>query len=378
MYENEFQVSINALGKEAKEVLSLLLNSEKVFLTKEKVPRDWRGLAELCGINGQYIPNYNGCDDKVKRILKTWQEKKKEECTIGKLLSFLERLDRYDVVDDIIPIVEKDIEYFKLNPVVYVDPPDSDDEDLLTYEDVKRKAERKPLRIYEAFLLFDDADIDFATNIVKTLEGQYNMKFCVKDRDIRIGKLERPAVIKMITRRCRKVIVVVSPSFWTSASNKFFYNLAQVDSLENGSTNIIPCMEKPCEVPIEFKVYHTLIFSRTQQLFGNFWDLLNQSINPPVIRNEVKAVEKKSIETTPKNINHVKFEAPNVETEDHVDSAREENNCTISSSAEICINISEENSKSEKGQVIEKKNVFSKIFKKIRRKSAKKQAVLEN
>lgn len=39
-------------------------------------------------------------DDYMKKLLDMWQER--EDATVGQLMNFLERIDRYDVIDDCI------------------------------------------------------------------------------------------------------------------------------------------------------------------------------------------------------------------------------------------------------------------------------------
>lgn len=62
--------------------------------------RYWAGLAQLLGIDGPLIPHLLQENDKTAQILKLWQAKDKENATIPYLLQCLEKLDRFDVIDD--------------------------------------------------------------------------------------------------------------------------------------------------------------------------------------------------------------------------------------------------------------------------------------
>lgn len=68
---------------------------------------DWHGLAELCNISGEKIPNVEESSDPSNKILELWVDHNKDESTIDKLLLFLEDTDRFDVVYDIRPLIGK-------------------------------------------------------------------------------------------------------------------------------------------------------------------------------------------------------------------------------------------------------------------------------
>lgn len=80
---------------------------------------------------------------------------------------------------------------------------------------------------YDAFVLFAEDDIAFATELIDTMEKQYLLKLCVKDRDMVGGSVELETIIKLITDRCNRLIVIVSEAFLCSPWNKFFLMLAQ-------------------------------------------------------------------------------------------------------------------------------------------------------
>lgn len=67
--------------------------------------RDYRGLAELCGISGELIRSISHDSDPTYKVLKLWSDQAKSEATVAKLIQYLEHLDRFDVVDDIEDLV---------------------------------------------------------------------------------------------------------------------------------------------------------------------------------------------------------------------------------------------------------------------------------
>nr|WMZ41588.1 Myd88 protein [Altica viridicyanea] len=309
-------IPIKFLGKETRDLLSALLNPKKIIPNEKGLSRDWHGLAELCGIGGEKIPNIERSNDPALKVLKIWSEKNKNDSTIDKLLSFLQLLDRFDVVDDITPLIEKDVDYYRANPNGYtVETPDIDDRDIITYDDAERKREGLPPQTYDAFVLFDNDDITFATEIIQIMEGQYNMRLCVKDRDVVGGESNHDSVIQLMSKRCNRVIVVVSSSFLESPTNKYFYALAQVEGIEKQRRKIIPCLYKKCpDLPLEFSAYHLLDYTRNCELYGNFWDKLYRSLkgvappspSPRLTPQKIEDHKEKEVDAT-KSSNHVKF-----------------------------------------------------------------------
>ncbi|CAG9826820.1 unnamed protein product [Diabrotica balteata] len=318
-------IPVKVLRKETRDLISALLNPRKVIPNDKGLSRDWHGLAELCGISGEIIPHIKESKDAALKVLEIWSEKNKEESTTAKLLSFLEKLDRFDVVEDVAPLIEKDAEYYAANPDGYkAQLQDIDDKDIITHDDTERKSLGLPPQTYDAFVMFSDDDINFAIEIINKLEVQYKMKLCVTYRDVIGGENNHDAVIRLISTRCNRVVVVVSPSFLESPTNKYFYTLARMESIETRRRKIIPCIYKKCfELPLEFRAYHLLDFTRMESMFGNFWDQLYKSVKvvtPPSTQCDVTSSTKcvppiteaaiaprKNIEST-KSTNHVKFE----------------------------------------------------------------------
>lgn len=124
-------------------------------------------------------------------------------------------------------------------------------------DDVQRYRKGLPLRIYDAFLLYVSADEEFAKQLITTLEGRFNLRvsklpigtqvlvlkllfkrlllnfvfllqLCEKDRDFRGGiDIEWSAIFKIISKRCRKLLVILSPEFLQSDYHTYFVQLTQ-------------------------------------------------------------------------------------------------------------------------------------------------------
>lgn len=55
-----------------------------------------------------------------------------------------------------------------------------------------------------------------------------NLQLCVKDRDL-LGGLssQHSAMLRLISERCNRLIVIISPAFLQSPANTFFIDFAQ-------------------------------------------------------------------------------------------------------------------------------------------------------
>jgi myeloid differentiation primary response protein MyD88 len=109
----------------------------------------------------------------------------------------------------------------------------------MTTDDVLRINEGRPLEMYDAFVLYDQDDIDFAIQLLETMEKDYEMKFCVKDRDLVGGGLEMDKMIKLITERCNRLIVILSDSFFKSSANSYYLSFAQAYGIGDPPTSFL-------------------------------------------------------------------------------------------------------------------------------------------
>lgn len=159
--------------------------------------------------------------------------------------------------------------------------------------------DEESIQQFDAFVLYDNNDIEFATELIGTMENQYEMKFCTRDRDLVGGCLEHEAIITIITERCNKLIVIASNEFFESPVHKFYFNIAQAfgigkkkpnkdkitiisHNLDKAMRNIIPCTYKDCELPANMRYLCRLDYRNMGNgISGNFWNRLNTAINGP-------------------------------------------------------------------------------------------------
>lgn len=279
MAGDSYEVTIKALSTKTIALLSTLLNPPKIILTENGLPRDWNGLAELAGISGECIPSLQSAKDHTKKLLSVWYEKDQKGSTIGNLLAHLEKLDRFDVVEDVQDFIDEDIKAYQPScergELNHANP--GLDSLVLTREDIVRLENGLGPQHYDAFVLFADEDTNFATELIDKMENDYKLKLCARDRDLVAGIFEHESIMKLIALRCNRLISVISPAFLDSYSNKFFCSFAQSLGIEQRMRKIIPCLYTPCQVPPELSCYFMLDYQR-QGKFSNFWERLRDSI----------------------------------------------------------------------------------------------------
>lgn len=180
---------------------------------------------------------------------------------------------------------------------------------ILTIDDASLAQQGLPPQQYHAFILFADEDIDFATEIIEKMEAcglkvwiyftkdyidifsnfydffyiifktflLFLLQLCVRERDLIGGTFEHDAILRMISERCERLVVVISKAFLKSSVNAFFVNFAQAMGIQHCQRKIIPCMLEPCQLPPSLSYLFALNYWR-QSRYSNFWDKLRDSI----------------------------------------------------------------------------------------------------
>lgn len=138
-----------------------------------------------------------------------------------------------------------------------------------------------PPQNYDAFVIFDDKDIEFATELVERCElNGYSL--CLKDRDLLGGfSFESETILRLLKERCNRLIVIVSKAFLRSPMQVFIANNAHALGIEQGKRKIIPCLLEPCELPQMLRYCFRLDYFRNHKLF-DFWEKLDKSLKTTV------------------------------------------------------------------------------------------------
>ncbi|XP_039284701.1 myeloid differentiation primary response protein MyD88 [Nilaparvata lugens] len=272
---------VTALRLQSRTTLSEHLNPTKVIPSPGGLPRDWRGLADLCDVPAPG-PGTAGEKDATDTILTAWQKKHPTTASVERLCQFLEQLDRYDILDDLEACITDDVQRYwdRLNNDNQVQPFSSSSspyDSILTIDDTQRISLGLPPQNYHAFVLFADEDREFGIQIVETLETDYNLKICYKDRDLVGGiNFEHEAIVRLVSERCNHLVVILSDNFFRSNPvNKFYTNFAQALGIEQKRRKVVPCIYNcdPQLLPPELRYYY-MLNCRNE----NFFTILNRSI----------------------------------------------------------------------------------------------------
>lgn len=66
---------------------------------------------------------------------------------------------------------------------------------------------------YDVFISYARADVEFAKEILTTLEGRYHITACIDFRDFLPGVHHLEQIVEVIEERCRKVLVILSEDY---------------------------------------------------------------------------------------------------------------------------------------------------------------------
>ncbi|XP_011860479.1 PREDICTED: myeloid differentiation primary response protein MyD88 [Vollenhovia emeryi] len=268
----------------SRQAIATMLNPQTILLSDSGMLRDWRGLADQLEFSADVMSLLMTHSNPTNHML-TLLEKSKKDVTIKRFQTIMEQMDRWDVIDDTEALFQSDAKRYlehQQRAQESADPIDKcADEEILTSGDIHRLRKGLKTQYYDAFLLYAEEDIDFVNVIIEKLETQSNLKLCLKDRDLVAGiEFEQEAIMKLISERCNRLLVIVSPSFLKSSANKFFLNYTQALSIEKRQRKIIPCIYKSCELPIQLKYIFHLDYNR-RGLY-DFWGKLRDSIQSAV------------------------------------------------------------------------------------------------
>lgn len=287
-------IPVSALRQRTFQLLTVLLNKKKIFKSEDGYHRDWRGLFQAIHLENHYIEEVEAHTNPSQRIFELWKISAAKESKVPSLLelqNILGIIDRWDIVDDSNKLFREDAEQYlsekqkrgliSTNQSIETENLASNqqiaDYDIITKDDTLYHKQ-----IYDAFVMFADADIEFASKIVHKMEER-NLKLCLMDRDVLAGiSFEHKVLVKLISERCNRLIVVFSKEFLQSPFNEFVVTYAQAMQIEHKLRKILPCVYERIELPPALKYTTILDYKRSEHLF-NYWDKLESSI---IVRKE--------------------------------------------------------------------------------------------
>ncbi|XP_017867513.1 PREDICTED: myeloid differentiation primary response protein MyD88 [Drosophila arizonae] len=285
---------LTELSSETRRQLACMLNRKKVLRSEEGYERDWRGIASLSGQRG-YVDEFANMP--MDLVLNSWIKHNPQTAEVGHLEEYLGIIDRWDVRDDIQENLIKDTNRYntkqqqleqleQLTPTPSVQCVERNnnslarDVNLLSIDDEKCLQNGQPLPRYNACVLYAEADIEHATDIMNNLESPpYNLKLFLRHRDLLLGvPFEHVELSQFMATRCNHLIVVLTEEFLKSRENTYLVNFTQKLQIENNTRKIIPILYKHnMTIPQTLAIYTHVNYTETSSLF-NFWDKLARSL----------------------------------------------------------------------------------------------------
>jgi len=161
------------------------------------------------------------------------------------------------------------------------------DNNIVTVHDIESSENGLPLKIYDALVIYNDKDVEFASELIERCE-EMGFTLCVKDRDLLAGLVfESETILNLLSKRCNRLIIIVSKAFLNTPMQSFIVNFAQSLGIEEGNRKIIPCLVEQCDLPPMLRFSFRLDYFRNNKLF-NVWEKLGQSLKATTsVRREI-------------------------------------------------------------------------------------------
>lgn len=102
------KIPLIALKKTTQNILSAGLNQHKIIPNNDGIPRDWRGLGHLIGLNGIEMGWIEATPDPFSALLNHWGK----NGNLNLLQNYLKIIDRFDVLDDAKQFIGKTLHLF--------------------------------------------------------------------------------------------------------------------------------------------------------------------------------------------------------------------------------------------------------------------------
>lgn len=251
--------------------LNHALNLEQLVRTADGLARDYRGLAELMGfVSAEVETRFKRLYNPTKSLIDAYVNKNLSEdqqnglFTVNDLLKMIERLERFDIIDDFLPTLVRlasdaqlgQNRMMAIRAVSLLDGGNDStvavnaialngnnlvkDLDRLTVDDTAR------LRtLYDAFVCYAPEDGHHAEELM-TLLREHDKKIATAD-DLLPGHFEHDAIVQLIDMRCRKVIIILTPNFLRSKECEFQSKFASEIAIQAGRPKIIPVLYEACD-----------------------------------------------------------------------------------------------------------------------------------
>ncbi|XP_059175662.1 myeloid differentiation primary response protein MyD88-like isoform X2 [Physella acuta] len=287
---SHYDVPLHALKYTACRKLANYLDAD-AMVRDDFVP-NFGGLAELISFDGLEIMAFERADSPTLKLIEDWRNRPDLKPTVGRLVEFLVRLGREDVLTDLRNLIDRDVLDFlnrpdrfnRIGPIqdetVTPGPGIEQTPVFITRQDVIEGRQT----IYDAFVCYNpfgdsSKDLEFVQKMIARLEGpDYKFKLFVPHRDDLVGLNEHNINATIISERCRHMIVVLSPNFLKSEACEFQSTFAHALSPGARNKRIVPIKIEECEMPNILRIMACCDFTK-KDLWVWSWDRLARSIS---------------------------------------------------------------------------------------------------
>lgn len=150
--------------------------------------------------------------------------------------------------------------------------------DIILLQDMEAYDKGLPLKVFDAFVIYDEKDVEFATELIEKCENMGH-SLCVKERDFLGGfSFEGDAILGLLAKRCHRLIIIVSKAFLRSPMQIFITNYAQALGIERNYCKIVPVLLEPCELPQMLRYCFRFDYYKNSKIF-DFWDRLDKTLS---------------------------------------------------------------------------------------------------
>ncbi|XP_015786667.1 myeloid differentiation primary response protein MyD88 [Tetranychus urticae] len=280
---NLSDIPIRALRIKSRTLLSKCLNAIQIIPAQSGLPRDYRGIADLFGLDNHLVSTIERSADPFKMILENVEKElkicesgSKNPYSINDLIGFLESIERFDVIDDCMELFYQDA-LFHSNKMKKLSIKGRK-HDLLTIND--SLGDNDEDIHYDAYVCYADEDIDFVTFLSDYLESpQIGLRLFIRDRDLLLGTMKYDAYTKLIEQRCNYVIIILTPDFVESEECKYQTLFATDLAIQDRERKLIPIILKSCNIPPFVRLMSKIDFSRRDSKWEWVWRKLIFSIS---------------------------------------------------------------------------------------------------
>ncbi|XP_074601258.1 myeloid differentiation primary response protein MyD88 [Brevipalpus obovatus] len=252
-------IPLRGLRAKSRQKLSDCLNPPMLIKWRGS-PRDFRGLVDQFGMDNSFSRIVESNPDPTKAILERIEtevvksdNQNPRPFTFQDLIDNLSAIQRFDVVDDIMEMLNEDAIRFQQNmeSLALLGP----GRDRLTIHDDDRNTH------YDAYVCYADEDVESVFHIAQFLEAQ-GFSLFIRDRDLLLGTMEYAAYAELIEKRCNFVIVMLTPEFLKSEECQYQALFAAGLAFSVIQRRIIPLVLKSCDLPGFLRMLTKIDFSR--------------------------------------------------------------------------------------------------------------------